>query len=753
MNSDEQIELAILHHQAGDLPAAEKIYRQILDQEPNHADAMHLLGVVVGQRGDFDAAVDLISRAIRIDPDDPDAQRSMAALLADHGRFDEAIANYRKVLEIQSNDGAVHRDLATVLAASGRLEDAAASLASAIQIDPQDALAYNELAGVRTKQNRFDDAVAACSKAIAIRGGFAEAHRNLGDALRGKGMPQEALAAYSRGIELKPDFAKAHFNVAEMHRLAGRTEEALAAYRRALHFKPDYFEVLNNLGNLLRDLGKLDEAAAAYLRAAELQPGNPVPQFNLGTAYHSVGRFKEALAAYGKAVAVRADFLEAHANMAIAFANMQRFDEALACHAKAAALNPQAALTHLAMGEILLWRHDAAAAAEHFRQAVAADPKLYLAWNELGVALRAQGKFDEAKDYFRKTLEIRPNLAAAYNNLISTGKVESSPQEIDRLTALLNQPNLPAEERLGIGFTLGEMLDDANRYDEAFARFAEANALVKKLRAMAGETFDPAMMHRQIDEMIQTYTPSFFENRRDWGESSEVPTFVVGMPRSGTTLVQQIAASHPQVHGAGELGDIGIIAKSLGGTDTGGSPLGWKRDAIKRAAQQHLRRLRELNATASRVVDKMPSNVLRLGLIAVMFPRARVVLCRRDARDNGLSCFFQWFATGSVFASDLAHCGENYLATARLAEHWKRVLPLKILEVQYETVVADLEGQGRRLIDFLGLPWDPACLEFYHAKNAVLTASVWQVRQPIYTGSVGRWRHYEKHLGPLLQVL
>ncbi len=137
----------------------------------------------------------------------------------------------------------------------------------------------------------------------------------------------------------------------------------------------------------------------------------------------------------------------------------------------------------------------------------------------------------------------------------------------------------------------------------------------------------------------------------------------------------------------------------------------------------------------------------------MLFPRARVVLCRRDARDNCLSCFFQWFATGSLFSFDLAHCGQNYLATARLAEHWKRVLKLKMIEVQYETVVADLEGQSRRLIDFLDLPWDPACLEFYRNKNAVLTSSVWQVRQPIYTGSVGRWRHYEKHLGPLLDVV
>ncbi len=318
---------------------------------------------------------------------------------------------------------------------------------------------------------------------------------------------------------------------------------------------------------------------------------------------------------------------------------------------------------------------------------------------------------------------------------------------------MLNQPGLSAEERIGVGFAFGKVLDDLDRYDEAFPRYAEANALMKQLRALVGDQYDLAAMRRQIDEMIETYTPSFFQERRDWGDPSEIPVFVVGMPRSGTTLVQQIAASHPQVHGAGELTDISTIAQSMGETDLKSTALGWERQAIKKTAEQHVRRLREMNATASRIVDKTPGNILQLGLIAVMFPRARVVLCRRDARDNCLSCFFQSFTSGNAFSFDLADCGHRYMEIDRLAAHWRRVLPLKMMEIQYEKMVVDLEGQSRRLIEFLGLPWDPACLEFYRAKNAVLTASVWQVRQPIYTRSVGRWWHYEKHLGPLLDVL
>ena len=225
------------------------------------------------------------------------------------------------------------------------------------------------------------------------------------------------------------------------------------------------------------------------------------------------------------------------------------------------------------------------------------------------------------------------------------------------------------------------------------------------------------------------------------------------MPRSGTTLVQQIAAGHPLVHGAGELQAVSQIATELGGADLDAAVARWNPDSIKQAANRHLDRLQSLNSNASRIIDKTPGNLHLLGLIALLFPFARVILCRRDPRNTCLSCYFQAFAGGATFSSDLRHCGHYQLENDRLMDHWIRVRPLVMLEVQYEKVVADLESQSRRLIDFLGLPWDSACLEFHRAKTTVLTPSVWQVRQPIYQRSVGRWRHYERHLGPLLESL
>jgi tetratricopeptide (TPR) repeat protein len=680
---------AMRRHQAGDLTAAEKVYREILGLQPDHPDALQMLGILIAQRGDSGAAVDLLRRAIAVDPDQPGPYKHLAPLLARQRRFDEAVAAYRNFLELspQPGDARIHRDLGAALIAGGRLDEAIAALSAAISLQPQ----------------------------------LPAAHVHLGNALSKKRITEQALAAYRRAVELEPDSAAAH----------------------------------NGTGNMLRQCGRLDEAIAAYLTAVRLKPDFALAWFNLGQAYRSAGSLEHALSAYSDAVKLNPHDVEAHASMAVVLAELHRFDEALASHAKVAALAPDGPAAHEVLGEILMRRHDAPAAAEQFGRAVELNPSLDTAWNGLGLALQSQGKFEEAAKCFRRMLELCPSEAVGlvYRNLINTGTAKADSADIQRLTDSLSQPDTPVVSRIAGGFALGKFLDEAGRYEEAFARFAEANALVKRRQAASGQRYEPQLVQRQVDQVIEAFTPEFFERRGDWGEPSDLPVYIVGMPRSGTTLVQQIAASHPQVHGAGELSDIAEIVKALGGADVKSAALSWNRGALIMAAQRHIRNLQMLGKGASRVVDKMPCNVHRLGLISLLCPKARVIFCRREARDNCLSCYFQWFNLGNTFAYDLGHCGHEYLATQRLMEHWRRVLPLAMLDVQYEDLVSDLESQSRRLIDFLGLPWDPACLDFHRTETTVLTASSWQVRQPIYRNSVGRWRHYETHLGPLMEVL
>ena len=398
---------------------------------------------------------------------------------------------------------------------------------------------------------------------------------------------------------------------------------------------------------------------------------------------------------------------------------------------------------------------DMMGAVENYKQVLALVPDSAATWSELGTALRSLGRFDEAVNCFRHALVLKPHLADAYRNLALGEQLSADNSELASIAGLVDATDLAIEDRSTAAFALGKALDDAGRFDEAFAAYERANSMYRAARAAAGDWFDAVALSRQVDEIIAAFTPDFFAKVAGWGIRSEVPVFIVGMPRSGTSLVEQIAASHSRVFGAGELLHIGRMYGDLGPpTDGHGSELRWEEAVIRRTAGGHLRRLREIGSDAERVIDKMPDNVLCLGLVATLYPQARIIFCRRDPRDIALSCFFQKFTPGMLgFSYDLADCGRRQVQIDRLIGHWRRVLPLPMLEVDYEKLVADLAGESQKLVSFLGLEWEPACLEFHRTQRTVATASSWQVRQPLYDRSVGRWRNYERHLEPLLRAL
>jgi tetratricopeptide (TPR) repeat protein len=499
--------------------------------------------------------------------------------------------------------------------------------------------------------------------------------------------------------------------------------------------------------------GRLAEAEEIYRQILVVEPDQADALHLLGVLAGQTGKPEMAIELLNRAIAARPDFADAHSNLGMLLRKNGRLDEALTAYRRALAIMPNNPLTHEAIGIILSLQQQIPAAAASYRSVLALAPQMASAWNGLGVALRSMGEFDEAAACFRRALAIRPGMVNAYSNLIHMGRKVADPMELDRLFKSVNDPAAPLEDRIMAGFSLGKSFDEADRFDEAFEQYSNANALVKESRAVAGERFDWQAMQREVDHIIETFTPNFFEQRRGWGEASELPVFIVGMPRSGTSLVEQIASSHSKVFGAGELKEIGAIFDGLAQGISGPPAQAWTEQAIKQAAKSHLKQLASLGGPAVRVIDKMPGNVVYLGLIATMFPGAKVIFCRRDPLDNCLSCYFQRFNSGNLFSYGLVDCGQRYLGIERLTNHWLHTLPLAMLEMRYEKVVADLERQSRRLIGFLGLDWEPACLEFHRTKRTVPTASAWQVRQPIYSNSIGRWRHYEGHLAELIEVL
>lgn len=605
---------------------------------------------------------------------------------------------------------------------AGRLRRAEAHYRQVLRKVPKHPDALHLLGVIALDRGRPEQAIELIRKALAVQPNLAQAYSNLGNALLACGRRAEAIANYRRAIDLEPRFAVAHNNLGRALNDEGEFAAAVESCRRATQLDPRIADAYNNLGNALRGAGQLENAEAALRRAVELAPP-------------------------------RADL---HANLGNVLLDLRRFGEAAACHRRATQLDPNLVRGHIGLATALRYLGDMRGALESYRRAISLDPHQALVWNALGTALRALGRFIEAVDAFRRAIAIDPDFGDAFRNLALCNKLADDEQEITRISALVAREDLSLEERVAAGFALGKAFDDSDRFDEAFAAYARANEIYRDALAAAGYRFDAEALHRQVNDMIARFTPEFFASMAHCGIASDLPVFIVGMPRSGTSLVEQIAATHSRVFGAGELTDIGQIVESLtrSSSTTTARHGDWEASHLRNLADGHFQQLRQLGGDADRVIDKNPDNIFHLGLIAVLFPSARVVFCRRDPRDIALSCFFQKFsARQSAFSYNLADCGKRHLLTESLTVHWHRTLPLRMLDVEYEALVADLEGETRRLIAFLDLNWEPACLDFHRTERVVNTASAWQVRQPLYSHSVARWRNYERHLGALLQVL
>ena len=614
----------------------------------------------------------------------------------------------------------VVNDLETGLAyhKAGQPDRAEALYRKILRRAPNNIDALHLLGVIAHERRRYEYAVQLISRAVAGLPNFADAHQNLGNALQALGRLDEAVASYRTAISLKPDLAHAHSNLAAALNRQGSHEAALASATRAVELTPYLFE----------------------------------GHFNRGVALIVQRRFAEAEAAYRKALDLRPEQAEALSDLGHVLIELKRPQEALACQQKAIGLLPNNAKFRYRLGAAQFYCGDPHASEASCRRAISLDPDYAQAWCGLGQILRSLGRFDEARSCLRRALEIDPELPDAYAGLAILGQRGGGEQQLQHLRTLLNESDYPGT-RIDAGFALGMLLDNADRYDEAFSCFAQANTLYHDLLAASGERHDRAAVRRQVDGLIQSCTAEFFSMVEDEGNRSEAPVFIVGMPRSGTSLIEQIAASHSRVAGAGELPDLGQIVDALQahGRDRRQGEL--DPDLGRRLADRYVGRLTTLGSGAERVIDKMPDNILHMGLAAVLFPAARVIFCRRDPRDTSLSCYFRRFDQPIAWAYNLVDCGSRTLEIERLAQHWRDILPLRTLTIDYETLVADLEGESRRLIEFLGLDWERACLNFHETERPVLTASGWQVRQPLYSRSVGRWRRYERHLGPLLEVL
>ncbi|QKD04686.1 tetratricopeptide repeat-containing sulfotransferase family protein [Mesorhizobium loti] len=499
------------------------------------------------------------------------------------------------------------------------------------------------------------------------------------------------------------------------HQQAKRLAEAQDICLEVLTRTPNHPLALYILGTVY--LGYDDEASLRYFaRAVGEEPGNPYYHLSLGEAYGKLSEFSAAIKHIRYALEVQPDLVEALCALGRVYTQYDKPDLALPLYEKALKINRN-------------------------------HPKARIG---MAAALTGLGRMDEAGVFLKEAIERRVDVGAAYYDLVQTRKFTEEPAELQPILRELESPGIKPAAKASLNYAAGKVENDLKRYAEAFDHF-------KKAKQAEGYRFDIDQYRRFIDASIETFTADFFAERSGYGNSSEAPVFVVGVPRSGTTLTEQICASHPEVHGAGELTKLSRVANAIGLKSSAfdlKKPVTTVTESLSRTlAEEHLSYLRERAPTAQRIVDKMPHNFELIGLLTLLFPNARIIHCRRDAIDNCVSCFVLPFNSAHSYNSDLRALGLYYREYDRLMRHWNEVFPGRIFENRYETLVEDQEAQSRRLIDYLGLPWDDACLRFFDREGAVTTPSRWQVRQPIYKSSVKRWKNYENEIQPLIEAL
>jgi len=492
----------------------------------------------------------------------------------------------------------------------------------------------------------------------------------------------------------------------------------------------------------LHQQGQFATAEALYHQVLQQQPGHQDATRLLGEVLIDRGRHADAVAILQRLVAQQPRSVLAHFSLSNAHRIAGQIDAAIGGYQTTISLNPNLAEAHHGLGQVLRRAAREPEAAASFRRAVEAKPAWAEGWKDLGLVLAILGELPEAEAALQRAIALHPGLAEAQRHLAAIRTDEASGTESASLSARSADPGVPADEKIDLLFALGRLEDKAGRFDAAFGHFAAANALLRSQQNQAGRGFDRARLTRDIDKLIATFTPNVLAAHAAGEFATEAPVFIVGMPRTGSTLFEQIAASHSQVFGAGEYDGIGAAAARIGCGPTST----WTPPRLRAEAERYLQSMPPAAGTALRIIDKMPDNIFQLGLISALFPQSRIIFCARDPRDTILSCFFQRFAQPLAFDTDLQDCAFRLKEVERLTVHWQKVLPLRHTTISYEALLEDPEGESRKLIDFLGLPWEPQCLNFHQSQRPVRTASWAQVRQPLYQSSNGRWRHYEAHL-------
>ncbi len=643
-------------------------------------------------------------------------------------------------------------DRATTFLRAGDAVMAERICRQALNAHPRDANLLCLLGAALIRQRKADEAEHTLSRAVRIYADFSRAHEGLAEALIMQGRLPEALESLERAAELEPGSASVRMKKAKVLTVLGKDDDATREFEESFKLTPHREDLVRGLN--LQRMGNIREAEQIYRSVLLKDPSNVDALRLMAGVAMRAKQWGDAEMLLERALELAPDYYQGWMDIGMARQEQDKTDAAIEAYEHVTRLKPHKPHGYTSAGTVyaMIGKHDEAM--QRFEKAIEVEPGNFGALSGMGHVLKTIGKQDEAIARYRECVEHNPDHGETWWSLANLKTFRFTDDDIAVMEKRAARESLVEEQRASFFFALGKAYEDKQDYARAFEYFEKGNANRRER-----ETYDPVQTVDLHDSFIEVFSKDFLAERRGVGCQSNAPILIVGLPRSGSTLIEQILASHPDVEGTHELPDLGRVARSIGlqreDRKTYPKVISFlDDDEFAALGEEYLRRTeRHRETDLPRFTDKLPNNFAHVGFLSLILPNAKVINARRHPLDSCLGSFKQMFARGQPFTYDQFELAEFYLQYQRLMDHWHEVLPGTVLDVQYEEVVDDLETQVRRILEHCDLSWNDACLRFYENERAVKTASSEQVRKPIYASSKHLWRRYEEHLGPMIEVL
>jgi tetratricopeptide (TPR) repeat protein len=718
--------------------------------KPDYADALNNLANALQNSGQFIAAINAYAQALTHDPTNAITMSNLASAFQESGDLQAALDTYVKAAQLQPDSTHAYINIATLTGQMGDLDTALSAYMKVLQLNPTDWEVHNNIGVIYSQKSDFQASIAAYEKAIELQPTYAEAYNNLGASLKALGNMDAAISAFHRAVEINPDYADAFNNLGVALKNSDKLDEAIIAYQRAIHVAPNRATFHNNLGNALQSKGQTEAAIQEFATAVQLTPNYATFHNNLGNALRDKHDFNGAIKAFHKAIELDPDYAEAYNNLGITLRG--KFDTvgALAAHHKALELDSERPSFLNSLGNALNESGNSLAALEAYRKALDIRPDYIEALKNIGIVLKDRGDFAAARDAFKKILAIKP-LFAEGTRAIAAIANDDDLEYLDHITNRILETVEPnTDPWMHASLARSEMHHRNKNFAEAF-----------KLLDMANQYRRTSLNYNlRVDKDLFTNIRNQFatpplaaiatDSEKTDPQGQQRPIFILGMPRSGTSLVEQVISSHTMVSGYGELEWLRLAILENDGLH---QPMDTTLLARIRAA--YYGRLESHNRSDTQFfTDKMPTNFLWIGYILAAFPEAKIVHVERDPMAvcwSNFKTYFHSLGMGNSF--DQRDIAGYFGLYQKLMEFWRRAYPNKIFDLSYENLTEDTQAQTQTLLEYLGLPWQASVMEPHKNARPVRTASSKQVRNEIYKGSSDAWRHYEAWLQPMMEAL